>query len=62
MASRRLFDGATREIGQLPIQGSNKLWIRISGVWQEAQPWIRVSGVWKQAQPWIKVDGVWRQG
>lgn len=39
---------------------SNKLWIKVSGVWREAVTWIKISGVWKQATPKIKVATVWR--
>lgn len=64
MASRRLFDGATIEINQLPIVAAstptgNIMWIKVSGVWRRAITWIKVSGVWKQATPKIKVAGIW---
>jgi hypothetical protein len=64
MASRRLFDGAQKEIGSLPIVGIvaavTKIWIKISGVWKESTPYLKVSGVWKAITPYIKVSGVWK--
>jgi hypothetical protein len=65
MATRRLFDGATIEIGQVPIVGSapstsSKFHIKVSGTWKEAITWIKVSGVWKQATPFVKIGGVWK--
>jgi hypothetical protein len=63
MATRRLFDGATIEIGQVPIElpvSGNIMWIKIAGVWKDAITWIKVSGVWKTANPKIKISGVWR--
>ena len=65
MATRRLFDGATIEIGQVPIVGatpstSSIFWIKVAGTWKQAITWIKVSGVWKQTTPYIKVGGVWK--
>jgi hypothetical protein len=64
MATRRLFDGATIEIGQVPIVApastGNIMWIKIAGVWKQAITWIKVAGVWKQTEPKIKISGVWR--
>jgi hypothetical protein len=65
MATRRLFDGATIEIGQVPIVGSapstsSIFWIKVSGTWKEAITWIKVSGVWKQAIAYVKVSGAWK--
>ena len=62
MATRRLFDGATIEIGQVPIVGSapstsSKFHIKVAGTWKEAITWIKVSGVWKQATPFVKIGG-----
>jgi hypothetical protein len=65
MATRRLFDGATIEIGQVPIVGSapstsSIFHIKVSGTWKQAITWIKVSGVWKQTTPFVKVGGVWK--
>jgi hypothetical protein len=67
MATRRLFDGATIEIGQIPIVGAGVppiagtiAWIKVAGVWKEATVHIKVAGVWKTATPNIKVAGVWK--
>jgi hypothetical protein len=67
MATRRIFDGATIEIGQVPIVGagvppvaSSKFWIKVAGVWKEAIVHIKVAGVWKTATVHIKVAGVWK--
>ena len=60
MATRRLFDGATIEIGQVPIVApstSSKFHIKVSGTWKEAITWIKVSGTWKQATPFVKIGG-----
>lgn len=67
MATRRLFDGATIEIGQIPIvsaapppAGGTKLWLKVSGVWKESTVWIKVSGVWKTATPFFKESSIWK--
>ncbi len=63
MASRRLFDGATIEISQMPLVAlpvGNAMWIKVSGVWKQALTWIKVSGTWKQSTPKIKVSGIWK--
>jgi hypothetical protein len=65
MATRRLFDGATIEIGQVPIVGaapstSSIFHIKVAGTWKQAITWIKVSGVWKQATPFIKITGIWK--
>jgi len=64
MATRRLFDGATIEIGQVPIVGASVTgtiaWIKVSGVWKQATAFIKVGGVWKTSTPNIKVSGVWK--
>jgi hypothetical protein len=66
MATRRLFDGATIEIGQVPIVGagtppvSTIVWLKVAGVWKSTTPYIKVSGVWKTSTPYIKVSGVWK--
>jgi hypothetical protein len=64
MATRRLFDGATIELKQVPIvaptSAGNIMWIKIAGVWKDAITWIKVGGVWKTANPKIKISGVWR--
>jgi hypothetical protein len=63
MAIRRLFDGATIEIYQIPIEApvsGTIVWIKVSGVWKQATPFIKVSGVWKQSTPYIKVSGTWK--
>lgn len=64
MASRRLFDGATIEIGQIPVVGpavaENTFWLKVSGLWKQAVMWIKVSGEWKQTSPKIKVNGSWK--
>jgi hypothetical protein len=63
MASRRLFDGATIEINQMPLVAlpvGNLMWIKVSGVWKQAITWIKVSGTWKQSTPKIKVSGIWK--
>lgn len=65
MATRRFFDGAQAEIGNLPIAASiiataTQAWIKVAGVWKQATMWIKVSGVWKTATPKIKVAGTWK--
>lgn len=65
MATRRLFDGATIEIGQVPIVATPVVsgtiaWINVSGVWKQATAFINVGGVWKTSTPNIKVAGVWK--
>lgn len=66
MASRRLFDGATIEIGQLPIVAAAlppaavTLWIRDSGVWKTAVLWVKASGTWKVATLNVKDAGTWK--
>lgn len=36
--------------------------VKVSGVWQAAQPWVKVSGTWQSVQSgWVKVSGVWQQ-
>ena len=64
MPTRRLFDGATIEIGQIPIEGQtvtgNIIWLKVSGTWKQATPFIKVAGTWKQATPSIKISGVWK--
>ena len=39
---------------------TNKLWIKVSGVWKECVTWIKVAGVWKEAEPKTKVAGIWK--
>lgn len=46
-------------IGYIQAGLSNRLWIKIAGVWKQATTWIKVAGVWKQATPFIKVGGTW---
>jgi hypothetical protein len=62
--TRRLFDEAAIELGQLPIEAEATtgvaVWIKITGVWKQAIPWIKIAGVWKQATPWIKISGIWK--
>lgn len=63
MATRRLFDGATIEIGQVPIvatPAATLFWIKISGVWKQAVAYVKISGVWKTVTPYIKISGNWR--
>jgi len=66
MATRRLFDGASIEIGQVPIESvstpppTTLAWLKVGGVWKTATVHIKVSGVWKTATPKIKVGGVWK--
>lgn len=63
MATRRLFDGATIEIGQIPIVAPSTgtiIWLKVSGIWKQATTWIKVSGVWKQTTPYIKIGGTWK--
>jgi hypothetical protein len=66
MATRRLFDGASIEIGQVPIKGAEVppgagaiAWIKVAGVWKQTTVWIKESGVWKTATPYVKVLGQW---
>jgi len=63
MATRRLFDGATIEIGQVPLASpapaGNQMWIKVSGIWKQATMFIKVAGVWKLSSPKIKVSGTW---
>jgi hypothetical protein len=67
MATRRLFDGATIEIGQVPIVGAGVppiagtiFWFNVSGVWKQVIVWFNVSGVWKQTTPFVNIGGVWK--
>ncbi len=65
MATRRLFDGATIEIGQVPIVATPVVsgtiaWINVSGVWKTSTAFIKVGGVWKTSTPNIKVAGTWK--
>jgi hypothetical protein len=64
MATRRLFDGATIEIGQVPITSptfaGNQMWINIAGTDRQAITWLNVGGVWKQTNPQTNVSGTWR--
>jgi len=65
MATRRLFDGAIIEIGQVPIVGSapstsSIFWFNVSGVWKQVIVWFNVSGVWKQTTLFIKITGIWK--
>jgi hypothetical protein len=65
MATRRLFDGATIEIGQVPIVGSapstsSIFYIKVAGIWKQAIAWVKVSGVWKQAIAYVKASGAWK--
>ena len=39
---------------------SKTVWIKISGVWNQAVFWIKISGVWKQSIPGVKVSGIWK--
>lgn len=67
MASRRLFDGATIEIGQVPIVAiapppisGTTVYLKVSGVWKVATVYLKVAGVWKLATTFIKDGGVWK--
>ncbi len=66
MPTRRIFDGASIEIGQVPIVGpatppaGTIVWLKVLGVWKQATVHIKVSGVWKTASPNIRVGGVWK--
>lgn len=65
MATRRLYDGATIEIGQVPIVATPVVsgtiaYINVSGVWKQATAFIKVAGVWKTSTPNIKVAGTWK--
>jgi hypothetical protein len=65
MATRRLFDGATIEIGQVPIVAptsvSTIVWLKVSSVWKQVTDvYIKVSGTWKQATAFIKIGGNWK--
>jgi len=59
---KRLFDGAQQELGLLPIQASTtqKIWLKISGVWKQVSLYLKLSGVWKAVTPYIKIGGVWK--
>ena len=64
MPTRRLFDGATIEIGQVPIVGTPPIgvtvWFKVAGVWRQATVWTKVAGVWKQTTTYVKIAGVWK--
>jgi hypothetical protein len=66
MATRRLYDGATIEIGQVPIESvstppsTTLAWLKVGGVWKQATVHIKVSGVWKTATPKIKAGVTWK--
>jgi hypothetical protein len=64
MATRRIFDGATIEIGQVPIVGipptGTIVWFKVAGVWKQTTVWTKIAGVWKTTTPYIKIAGVWK--
>jgi hypothetical protein len=66
MPTRRIFDGATIEIGQVPIVGAalpplgTIVWINVSGVWRAAILNNNVLATWKQDKTFIKVSGTWK--
>jgi hypothetical protein len=64
MATRRLFDGAAIELGQVPIVGTSVIgtiaWINVSGVWKQAIAYVKIAGVWKTATLYVNVTGVWK--
>lgn len=68
MAINRLFDGAQKEIGSVPLSNPpetqsgifTKVWLKVSGVWKETTVYIKISGVWKTATTYLKVSGIWK--
>lgn len=62
MATRRIFDGATIEIGQVPIVAAagTIVWLKVAGVWKQATAWTKVAGTWKTTTPYIKISGTWK--
>jgi hypothetical protein len=67
MATRRLFDGASIEIGQVPIVSaappppvSTIVWLKVAGVWKQSTAFIKVAGTWETSTPFIKVTGTWK--
>lgn len=61
MATRRIFDGATIEIGQVPIVSSPIIvWFKVAGVWRKAVFWTKVAGVWKETRAYVKIAGNWK--
>jgi hypothetical protein len=67
MPTRRIFDGATIEIGQVPIVGAAPpppaatiVWLKVAGVWKQATAFLKVTGTWKTTTPYIKVSGNWK--
>lgn len=65
MASRRLFDQATIEIGQIPIvnliqiQGI-KTYIKFGGVYRLAVPFVKSNGIYQKSNSMIKINGVYQ--
>lgn len=35
-------------------------WLKVGGVWKEADVWIKVGGVWKAATMNLNVGSVWK--
>lgn len=62
MASRRLFDAATIEIGQIPIVALVQIegietYIKVGGVYQLAVPFVKSNGSYQESNPMIKING-----
>jgi hypothetical protein len=66
MPTRRLFDGASIEIGQVPIvaavtPAATIVWVKIAGVWkQTAGVFVKIAGTWKNATTFAKESGTWK--
>ena len=60
MPTRRIFDGATIEINQVPIVAPPIIvWFKVAGVWRRAIFWTKIAGVWKQTRAYVKIAGTW---
>jgi hypothetical protein len=63
MASRRLFDSATIEIGQIPIIDLiqfTQSYVKVNGAYQLAVPFIKINGIYQQSNPAIKNNGIYQ--
>lgn len=62
MATRRLFDAATIEIGQIPIVALVQIqtYIKVSGVYRLAVPFVKSSGSYTRRTVSVKINGVYQ--
>lgn len=36
------------------------VYVKVGGVWKEAEPYVKIDGAWKSVSPYVKVGGAWK--